>query len=98
MSFRIVLSCQCKDFSEGLSNMIKEDKNGAEVLLLDDEEEIINAGPDLLITDFATLCSFSMDNLFEQKISTLLIATNHFPEMNKDRLFELISKGLVGII
>ncbi|MCK6470060.1 MAG: response regulator transcription factor [Candidatus Brocadia sinica] len=59
---------------------------------------MINAKPDILITDFHALSSMSLDPLFKHKIGILFLWTGCLPRLEDENLLGFISQGVIGIL
>jgi DNA-binding NarL/FixJ family response regulator len=99
MPLKIVISCCSHLFGEGIKQFIEEfDLDINTVINCSDPKEIIKAKPDLLITDFNTICNIYHDTSLEHNVRILLLGTGCLPRIENERLLDLIRNGLVGIL
>ena len=98
MSFRISICCCNHLFAEGIQQLIERDACGTDyrIRIADPEEEITET--ELLIVDFYTFSRMSIETFFKRKVEVLLLLTGCLPRIQDQRLFEYISKGLIGIL
>jgi len=92
--------CCCNDlFAEGIKQLLADEEGdmGYHIRIVDAEKEITEK-TDLLITDFHTLSSMSLETLFQRKVGILLLFTGCLPRMRDKHLLGYISMGLVGIL
>ncbi len=79
--------------------MIEECRlNIDDVVNCSDSKKIIKSKPDLLITDFNTICSLSHDVSFDHNVRILLLGTGCLPRIENERLLDFIRSGIVGIL
>lgn len=99
MPFKISICCCNYLFSEGIKHLLAGDarKMGYRVGIVESEKEIATK-TDLLIADFHTFSRMSPETLFQHKVKILLLLTDCLPKIQDQRLFEYISKGIIGIL
>ena len=98
-SLKIAIYCCNFLFGEGIKHLIEG--NGLDVdnaINCSNPEEIIRARPDLLIADFNTISTISIDDLFKHEVEILILWSYSDPEIEDQRLLDFISKGVVGIL
>jgi DNA-binding NarL/FixJ family response regulator len=99
MPLRIVINCCSNLFGEGIKRFIEEFELDIDTVInCSDPKEIIKAKPDLLITDFNTICNVFNDILLKRNVRILLLGTGCLPKIENNRLKRFISYGLVGIL
>ncbi len=99
MPFRITIYCCSYIFGEGIKRFIEDYKLSIDTIVnCSNTKEMIKAKPDLLITDFFTICNLSHDIFHKHKVQILLIGTGCLPKIENARLKDFISHGLVGIL
>ncbi len=99
MSLRIAICCCNYLYGEGIKQLIEQ--NGLDIdnaINCSDPEDINETRPDLVIADFGTFSHIFPETSFEQDVLYLLLGTGCLPRIENDRLLDLISKGLVGIL
>ncbi|MDR4509005.1 MAG: response regulator transcription factor [Candidatus Brocadiaceae bacterium] len=99
MSLNISICCSHDLFAEGIRQLLADDarKMGCRVGIVNAEEQI-TAKTDLLIVDYHALSNMAFETLFQHKVRILLLLTDCIPNIQDQRLFEYISKGLVGVL
>lgn len=99
MPSRIAIYCCNNLFSEGIKRLLEEDGMGINYrITISNQEEALNAKPDILITDFHTLSMLSHNPILNHKTAILLLWTGCLPKLEDEHLLEFISQGLVGIL
>ncbi len=99
MLFKVAIICCNYIFGEGIKTFLEEHESGTDTIInSSDPNEVISANPDLLITDFFTLCTSFHDVSFKHRVQILLLGTVCLPNIENERLKDFISKGLVGIL
>ncbi len=99
MSLKIAI-CSCNYlYGEGIKQLIEQD--GLDIYTVincSDSEEIIEIKPDLIIADINTFPNIFFDTPMEHDVRFLLLGTGCLPRIENERLLDLVSKGLVGIL
>ncbi|GJQ57338.1 MAG: DNA-binding response regulator [Candidatus Scalindua sp. AMX11] len=103
MKFKIAICCCNNLFGEGIKGLAEQYKRDSKinittVLNCFDPQEIVDAKPDLLITDFSSLTDMFHKDFFHGKLPVLLLGTRCLPVVEDGRLADFISHGLVGIL
>lgn len=99
MSLRIAICCCNYLYGEGIKQLIEQ--NGLDIetaINCSDPEEIIDTKPDLVIADINTFPDMFFEKPMEHNVRFLLLGTGCLPRIEKERLLDLVSKGLVGIL
>ncbi len=99
MSLKIAICCCNYLYGEGIKQLIEH--NGLDIdtaINCSDPEEINEIKPDLVIADINTLPNIFFDTPFEHNVRFLLLGTGCLPRIENERLLDLVSKGLVGIL
>jgi DNA-binding NarL/FixJ family response regulator len=106
MSLRIAICCCNHLYGEGIKYLIEHNGLNIDTALkraysatnCSTPEEIIETEPDLVIADFGTFPRIFSDTSFGHDARILLLGTGCLPRIENDRLIDLVSKGLVGIL
>ncbi len=99
MSFKISIHCCNYLYGEGIKQLIEQDGLGIDnVINCSDPEEIFETKPDLVIADFGTFSRIFPETSFKQDVRFLLLGAECLPKIDNERLLDLVSKGLVGIL
>ncbi|MDR4497669.1 MAG: response regulator transcription factor [Candidatus Scalindua sp.] len=99
MPTRVAICCCSYLFGEGIKRFIEELKLDINAIInYTDNKEMIKAKPDLLITDFFSLCNFSHEISPKHKVQILLLGTGCLPKIENHRLRKFLSQGLIGIL
>ncbi len=99
MSLRIAICCCNYLYGEGIKQLIEH--NGLDIdtaINCSDPEEINEIKPDLVIADINTFPNIFFETPFGQDVRFLLLGTGCLPRIENERLLDLVSKGLVGIL
>jgi DNA-binding CsgD family transcriptional regulator len=99
VSFKIAICCCNYLYGEGIKRLIEQ--NGLDIdttINCSVPEEIIETRPDLVIADFGTFPRIFPDASSGHGMRVLLLGTGCLPRIENDRLIDLVSKGLVGIL
>jgi DNA-binding CsgD family transcriptional regulator len=99
MSFRIAICCCNYLYGEGIKQLIEH--NGLDIdtaINCTSPEEINEIKPDLVIADINTFPNIFFDTPMEHDVRFLLLGTGCLPRIEDERLLDLVSKGLVGIL
>lgn len=99
MPLRITISCCNSLYGEGIKRLIEEDgREIVSIINISNPEEVIKKKPDILITDFHTLSTMSLNALLDHKVGILLLWSGCLPRLEDERLLGFISRGLIGIL
>ncbi len=98
MQLRIAICCCNYLFGEGIKRLIEDGLEMAVTIHCTKPEEVIEANPNLLITDYSSLSKISLDVLYDRGVEILLFGTDCLPKIEDDRLLLFIAKGLMGIL
>jgi DNA-binding CsgD family transcriptional regulator len=99
MSLKIAICCCNYLYGEGIKQLIEQ--NGLDIdnaINCSVPEEIIETRPDLVIADFGTFPRIFPEASFGHDVRFLLLGTGCLPRIEDERLLDLVSKGLVGIL
>ncbi len=99
MKFIISIYCCNYLYGEGIKQLIEQD--GLDINTVtncSDPKEIIESKPDLIICDANTFHNLLLENSLKQDVRFLLLGTGCLPRIENERLLDLVSKGLVGIL
>jgi DNA-binding NarL/FixJ family response regulator len=99
MSVRIAIYCCNYVFGEGIKQLIGEDKFDIDIAInCKDIKEVIDAKPDLLVSDYNSFNKMSINALFNNHTNVLLLETGCTPMIENEDLVPFISKGVIGIL
>ncbi len=99
MSLRIAICSGNNIYGAGIKYLLEKSNLDLDAIInCSETEEIIDAKPDLLIADYSTLSTISVDVLVEQKVDILVLWSNFLPGIEDKSLSNFISKGIVGIL
>ncbi len=99
MSLKIAICCCNYLYGEGIKQLIEHDGLDIDTAInCTNPEEINEIKPDLVIADFGTFPRIFPDSSFEYDVRFLLLGTGCLPRIEDERLLDLVSKGLVGIL
>jgi DNA-binding CsgD family transcriptional regulator len=99
MSLKIAICCCNYLYGEGVKQLIEQDGLDIDTAInCSDPEDIIEIRPDLIIADFGTFSQIFPETSFEQGVRYLLLGTGCLPKIDNERLLDLVSRGLVGIL
>ncbi len=99
MKFIISIYCCNYLYGEGIKQLIEQD--GLDIDTVTNcsfPEEIIEINPDLVIADFNTFPRIFPGTSIGHDVRFLLLGTGCLPRIENERLLDLVSKGLVGIL
>jgi DNA-binding CsgD family transcriptional regulator len=99
MSLKIAICCCNYLYGEGIKQLIEH--NGLDIdtaINCTNPEEINGIKPDLVIADINTFPNIFFDTPMEHDVRFLLLGTGCLPGIENERLLDLVSKGLVGIL
>ncbi len=99
MSLKIAICCCNYLYGEGIKQLIEQ--NGLDIdtaINCSVPEEINEIKPDLVIADINTFPNIFFDTPMEHDVRFLLLGTGCLPRIEGERLLDLVSKGLVGIL
>ncbi len=100
MSLKIAI-CSCNYlYGEGIKQLIEYNELDIDIAAINcsGPEEINEIKPDLVIADINTLPNIFLDAPMEHDVRFLLLGTGCLPRIENERLLDLVSKGLVGIL
>jgi DNA-binding NarL/FixJ family response regulator len=100
MAIKVVIGCCNYLFGEGLKRLLRDERNINVIAIFDegiDLEEIIKLNPDIILADFNIFCSLPEDFVIDSQKKILLISDRTLSIKN-NRIPELISRGVVGIL
>jgi DNA-binding CsgD family transcriptional regulator len=99
MSLKIAICCCNYLYGEGIKQLIEHDGLDIDTAInCTNPEEINGIKPDLVIADINTFPNIFFDIPMEHDVRFLLLGTGCLPRIEDERLLDLVSKGLVGIL
>jgi DNA-binding CsgD family transcriptional regulator len=99
MSLKIAICCCNYLYGEGIKQLIEHDGLDIDTAInCTNPEEINGIKPDLVIADINTFPNIFLDIPMEHDVRFLLLGTGCLPRIEDERLLDLVSKGLVGIL
>ncbi len=100
MSLKIAICCCNYLYVEGIKQLIEQGGLDIDTAAINcsSHDEINEIKPDLVIADINTFPNIFFDTPMEHDVRFLLLGTGCLPRIENERLLDLVSKGLVGIL